>query len=114
MSKTINGSEGIRSVFGEALPVIHSTLIGVYRFMEEDAQAFEDTLGVWFERMGRRNASQRISASEMRAQLLYVACKYARAFQIARFKSIGTSEEEFTMTLARTPEEVAAELLQKI
>jgi hypothetical protein len=49
----------------------------------------------------------------LRAQLLYVACKYARAFQIARFKGIEPVEEKFTMALAQTPEEVAAKLLHK-
>jgi hypothetical protein len=104
----------ILPVFEEALPVIHATLVSFYRFMEEEAEAFEDTLLVWFERMARRNASQKMPVAELRAQLLYVACKYARAFQIARFKSIGPSEESFTMVLARAPEEVAAELLGKI
>ena len=57
--------------------------------------------------MARRNASQKVPVSELRAQLLYVACKYARAFQIARFKGIEPAEETFTMALAQTPEEVA-------
>jgi hypothetical protein len=115
--KTVNdqatGDEEIFSVFDEALPVIHATLVSFYRFMEEEAEAFEDTLLVWFERMARRNASQKIPISELRAQLLYVACKYARAFQIARFKGIEPAEEKFTMALAQTPEEVAAKLLHK-
>jgi hypothetical protein len=107
------GDEEIFSVFDEALPVIHATLVSFYRFMAEEAEAFEDTLLVWFERMARRNASQKIPVSELRAQLLYVACKYARAFQIARFKGIEPAEEKFTMALAQTPEEVAAKLLHK-
>ncbi len=108
------GDEEILSVFDEALPVIHGTLVSFYRFMEEEAEAFEDTLRVWFERMARRNATQRTPVSELRAQLLYVACKYARAFQIARFKGIEPAEEKFTMALAQTPEEVAAGLLNKL
>jgi len=101
------------SVFDEALPVIHGTLVSFYRFMEEEAEAFEDTLRIWFERMARRNAAQRIPVTELRAQLFYVACKYARAFQIARFKGV-EPEEKFTMALAQAPEEVAAELLNKL
>jgi hypothetical protein len=113
MNDQTTGDEEIFSVFDEALPVIHATLVSFYRFMEEEAEAFEDTLLVWFERMARRNASQKVPVSELRAQLLYVACKYARAFQIARFKGIGPAEEKFTMALAQTPEEVAAKLLHK-
>jgi hypothetical protein len=104
----------IFAVFDEALPVIHSTLVSFYRFMEEEAEAFEDTLLLWFERMARRNASQKMPPSELRAQLLYVACKYARAFQIARFKGIEPAEEKFTMALAQAPEEVAMELLGRL
>lgn len=112
-TSAFNGDATI-TVFEDVLPVIHATLVGFYRFMEEEAEAFEDTLLVWFERMARRNVSQRMPVAELRAQLLYVACKYARAFQIARFKGIGPAEEAFTMVLARTPEEVTAELLPKI
>jgi hypothetical protein len=108
------GDAQIFSVFEEALPAIHATLVSFYRFMEEEAEAFEDTLLIWFERMARRNATQKIPVSELRAQLLYVACKYARAFQIARFKGIEPAEEKFTMALARAPEEVALELLDKL
>jgi hypothetical protein len=111
MNRNVTGEE-IFSVFDEALPVIHATLVSFYRFMEEEAEAFEDTLLVWFERMARRNA-QKTPVSELRAQLLYVACKYARAFQIARFKGIEQAEEKFTMALAQTPEEVAAKLLNR-
>jgi alkanesulfonate monooxygenase SsuD/methylene tetrahydromethanopterin reductase-like flavin-dependent oxidoreductase (luciferase family) len=114
MNGQATGDEEIFSVFDEALPVIHVTLVSFYRFMEEEAEAFEDTLLVWFERMARRNASQKVPISELRAQLLYVACKYARAFQIARFKGIELAEENFTMALAQTPEEVAAKLLHKL
>ncbi len=106
--------EEILSVFEEALPLIHATLVSFYRFMEEEAEAFEETLQIWFERMARRNATQRMPAVELRAQLLYVACKYARAFQIARFKGIDPSEEKLTMALARAPEEVVMDLLDRI
>jgi hypothetical protein len=102
------------AVFEDSLPAIHATLVVFYRFMEEEAEAFENTLRVWFERMARRNSNTQTPVAELRAQLLYVACKYARAFQIARFKTIEPSEEKFTMALARAPEEVAADVLSKL
>lgn len=114
MNDKAAGDEEIFSVFDEALPAIHATLVSFYRFMEEEAEAFEETLLVWFERMARRNASQKMPVAELRAQLLYVACKYARAFQIARFRGFAPAEEGFTMALARTPEEVALELLNRL
>jgi hypothetical protein len=102
------------TVFEDSLPAIHATLVAFYRFMEEEAEAFENTLRIWFERMARRNANAQTPVAELRAQLFYVACKYARAFQIARFKTIEPSEENFTMALARAPEEVAADVLSKL
>jgi hypothetical protein len=114
MKDKVSGDEEIFLVFDEALPVIHATLVSFYRFMEEEAEAFEETLFLWFERMARRNVSQRMPVADLRAQLLYVACKYARAFQIARFKGIELAEERLTMALVRTPEEVALELLEKL
>jgi hypothetical protein len=108
------GDAEIFSVFDKAQPVIHAALVSFYRFMEEEAEAFEETLLVWFERMARRNRSQRMPVSELRAQLLYVTCKYARTFQIARFKGIEPAEEKFTMALAQCPEEVAMELLNRL
>ena len=114
MSPQTHLPEAAETVFEDSLPAIHATLVGFYRFMEEEAEAFENTLRVWFERMARRNANAQMPVAELRAQLLYVACKYARAFQIARFKAIEPSEENFTMMLARAPEEVAADLLTKL
>jgi hypothetical protein len=114
MSPQTIAPDQIDSVFEDSLPAIHATLVAFYRFMEEEAEAFENTLRVWFERMARRNANPQMPVAELRAQLVYVACKYARAFQIARFKTIEPSEENFTMALARAPEEVAADLLTKI
>ena len=104
----------LRCLFDEALPTIHSTLVLTYRFMPEEAEAFEDTLRVWFGRMARRLGSRAAPPSELREQLLFVMCKYARAFQIAKFRGIEPSQEEFTMTLARPPEEVALELLNRM
>ncbi len=107
-------SEQVLAAFEETLPVIHAALVSFYRLMEEEAEGFEETLRIWFDRMARRNASQTTPPGELRAQLLFVACKYARAFQIARYKGIEPADERFTMALAQTPEEVAHELLRRI
>lgn len=104
----------ISSLFEDALPTIHATLVSYYRFMPEEAEAFQDTLYVWFNRMVRRLGSRRAPLHELREQLLFVMCKYARAFQIARFRGIEPAHEEFTMALARAPEEVTLELLSRI
>lgn len=104
----------LQSLFDEALPAIHRTLVLSYRFIPEEAEAFENTLRVWFGRMSRRLSGRRAVASDLREQLLFVTCKYARAFQIAKFRGIEPSHEEFTMTLARPPEEVALELLRRM
>ena len=104
----------VYAVFEETLPILHATLVSYYRFVPEEAEAFEDTLGVWFYRVTRRPGSRRTPVPELRQQLLYVACKYARAFQIAKFRGIEPAQEEFTMALARPPEEVALELLNRL
>lgn len=112
-----NGSARVAevcAVFEETLPVIHVTLVSYYRFVPEEAEAFEETLGVWFYRVTRRLSGHRTPVPELRQQLLYVACKYARAFQIAKFRGIEPAQEEFTMVLARAPEEVALELLNRL
>ena len=41
MNFQTTGDEEIFSVFDEALPVIHATLVSFYRFMEEEAEAFD-------------------------------------------------------------------------
>lgn len=111
---SIGREDEIHALLDEALPVIHATLVSYYRFIEEEAEAFEDTLCVWFGRVARRLGTSRTPPSELREQLLFVACKYARAFQIAKFKGIEPAQEEFTMALARPPEEVAVELLNRL
>ena len=101
------------TVFQEALPLVHTVLVSYYRFMEEEAEAFEDTLCVWFHRLWRRSRGQQPNPQEFRSQLVFVACKYARAFQIAKYRGIEPEREQFTLMLARAPEEVALELLTK-
>ncbi len=104
----------VYSIFDESLPVIHRTLVSYYRFVEEEAEAFEDTLCVWFHRVAQRLGNHRAAATELREQLLFVACKYARALQIAKFRGIEPAQEEFTLALARPSEEVALELLSRL
>lgn len=101
-------------IFAEALPTIHDTLVAYYRFIEEEADAFENTLCVWFQRVARRLGACRTPPQELREQLIFVACKYARAFQIAKFRGIEPAQEDFTLALARPPEEVALELLSRL
>ena len=108
------GEALVRGIFDETVPVIHSVLVSYYRFMEEEAQAFEGTLFVWFLRAARRLGSHQAPHSQLREQLLFVACKYARSLQIARFRGVEPSQEDFTMVLARPPEEVALELVTKL
>jgi hypothetical protein len=104
-----------RSVLNDTLPVVHRTLVLYYRFMEEEAEAFEDVLTVWFHRLARRLTGRAPSSQELREQLLFVSCKYARAFQIAKFRGLGPSqEEELTLALARSPEEVAIALSAEV
>ena len=96
-------------VLDEVLPLIHRTLVFYYRLMDEEAHAFEEVLSVWFQRLTRRTGN-RMSDRELRQQLLFVSCKYARAFQIARFRGLETAQTELTLALARPPEDVAIEL----
>jgi hypothetical protein len=104
----------VRSVLDDTLPVVHRTLILYYRFIEEEAEAFEDVLTVWLRRLVRRLGGRAASREDLRDQLLFVSCKYARAFQIAKFKGLEPSQEAFTLALARSPEEVAIAMSAEI
>jgi hypothetical protein len=100
-------------VLDESLPVIHAALLAYYGFEEEEAQAFEDTLCLWFHRVGRRTGIRGLPPRDLREQLLFVACKYARAFQIARSNN-GTHPAADSVLSIRDPEDVAIELLGRI
>ncbi len=100
-------------VLDETLPVIHAALVGYYGFGTPEAEAFQDTLCVWFHRVARRMGAHAIHAEELREQILFVACKYARAFQIAKHRG-GPVADDLSLTLNRAPEEVAVELLGRV
>lgn len=114
MDEKLSGTdEELYSVLQGTLPLIRNVLVSQYKFVDEEAEAFEETLAVWFRRVARRIGTCRMERWRMREQLLFVTCKYARAFQIARFKGIEPANEGFTLTLARPPEEVALEMLHR-
>jgi hypothetical protein len=108
-----SNSEEIYLVLDETLPIVHRTLVGYYEFTEADAEAFGDTLCVWFHRVSRRSGARFLSADTLREQLLFVACKYARAFQVARYR-YETLSEDLSRALNRPSEEVAIELLTRV
>jgi len=101
-------------ILDETLPVIRAALIAYYEFEEYEATAFEDTLCVWFHRVSRRSGFETRSANELREQLLFVACKYARAFQLPRFQAAPGAPSGRAMELGRSAEDVAVELLARI
>ncbi len=100
------------ALFDEMLPVVHAVLVRYYRFIEEDAQAFEDTLCVWFHRMMRRN-SLSMQSDVIREQIVFVACKYARAFQLARLDE-RVQEADLQALLARPAHDVASEVMIRL
>ena len=110
---TQNRSEQLYAVLDETLPIVNKTLVGYYGFTEPEAEAFADTLCVWFHRVSRRSGSRSLSTNDLREHLLFVACKYARAFQIARLTG-DRLDEGLSIALSRSPEEVAIELLSNV
>jgi hypothetical protein len=105
--------ERLYAVLDETLPIVHRMLVGYYGFSEADAEAFSDTLCVWFHRVSRRSSNRWLSTEDLREQLLFVACKYARAFQVARLNG-EYPNESLSIALSRAPEEVALELLSSV
>jgi hypothetical protein len=95
-------------VLDESLPVIHAALTQYFGFSDAEAEAFKDTLAIWFHRVVRRCGGRLVEASELRQQLIFVACKYARAFQIAK------SEYGSETLPPQPPEEVAVALLNRL
>ena len=101
-------------VLDESLPLIDAALISYYGFTPSESEAFKDTLTVWFHRVARRSGTRFIESTELREQLLFVACKYARAFQLAKADNGVSMENQFANALQTPPEEVALALLNKI
>ncbi|MEO8431018.1 MAG: hypothetical protein ABI592_05870 [Acidobacteriota bacterium] len=101
----------IFEVLDESLPVIDAVLVQFYGYEAAEAEAFKDTLATWFHRVVHRPAGRAASASELREQLLYVACKYARAFRVAQVRTGGILKDDVTSAVAWPVEEVAMALL---
>ena len=80
-------ADDILLVLDESLPVIRAALVHYYGYEPSEAEAFNDTLAVWFHRVIRRAGNRVLSARELREQLLFVACKYARAFRLAKART---------------------------
>lgn len=101
-------------VLDESLPLIDAALISYYGFTPSESEAFKDTLAIWFHRVAQRSGTRYIGNRELREQLLLVACKYARAFQLAKADNGMRMEDQFANALQTPPEEVALALLNKI
>jgi hypothetical protein len=107
-------ADDILLVLDESLPVIRAALIHYYGYEPSEAEAFNDTLAVWFHRVIRRAGNRVLSSQELREQLLFVACKYARAFQLAKARTGDILNDSLNNVLNRPPEEVALALLDRI
>jgi hypothetical protein len=101
-------------VLDDSLPVIDAALVHLYGYAPSEAEAFKDTLSVWFHRVVRRSGGAVRDIGELREQLLFVACKYARAFRLAQARSGEVLEGGVTSMVNRPPEEVAVALLNRI
>jgi hypothetical protein len=107
-------ADDILLVLDESLPVIRAALVHYYGYEPSEAEAFNDTLAVWFHRVIRRAGNRVLSARELREQLLFVACKYARAFRLAKARTGDILNDHLNNVLNRPPEEVALALLDRI
>ena len=101
-------------VLDDSLPVIDAALVHLYGYAPSEAEAFKDTLSVWFHRVIRRSGGAAKNIAELREQLLFVACKYARAFRLAQARTGEVFEGDVTSVMSRPPEEVAVALLNRI
>lgn len=108
------GEESAFLVLDESLPVVHNALVSYYGFSDPEAEAFKDTLVVWFHRVIRRQPSRAMRPDELREQILFVACKYARAFQIARTENGLLIDNPVPGSLQVPAEEVALALLNHL
>lgn len=108
------GEESAFLVLDESLPVVHNALVSYYGFTDPEAEAFKDTLAVWFHRVIKRQPSRTLRPEELREQLLFVACKYARAFQLARSQNGLLIDNSMMGSLQVPAEEVALALLNHL
>lgn len=112
MDDCLPRADSVFFVLDESLPVVHAALLSYYGFSDPEAEAFKDTLAVWFHRVVRRQSLRVQNPEELREQLLFVACKYARAFQLAR-SSNGSLDARALDSLQIPAEEVALTLLNR-
>ncbi|HEY6148383.1 MAG TPA: hypothetical protein VIZ69_11815 [Thermoanaerobaculia bacterium] len=101
-------------VLDDSLPVIDAALVHLYGYAPSEAEAFKDTLSAWFHRVIRRSGGATRDVGELREQLLFVACKYARAFRLAQARTGEVLDRGVTSMVNRPPEEVAVALLNRI
>ena len=101
-------------VLDDTLPVIDAALVHLYGYAPSEAEAFKDTLSIWFHRVIRRSGGAARNLAELREQLLFVACKYARAFRLAQARTGEVFAGEVSSVMSRPPEEVAVALLNRI
>lgn len=101
-------------VLDDSLPVIDAALVHFYGYEQAEAEAFKDTLSVWFHRVIRRAGSPARDLAHLREQLLFVACKYAAAFRLAQARTGGVLDERWSLAAHRSPEEVAMAMLHQI
>jgi hypothetical protein len=101
------------SVLDTTLPSIRLTLSGFYQLSEKEVEAFEDVLCTWFRRLTKR-IGRAADPLILREQLLFVACKYARAFQLAKARRGEPSGKGLALALARSPEEIAWEISTRL
>jgi len=101
-------------VLDDSLPVIDAALVHLYGYAPSEAEAFKDTLSIWFHRVIRRSGGAAKDISALRQQLVVVACKYARAFRLAQARSGEVFHGDVHSTVSRPHEEVAAALLNQI
>jgi hypothetical protein len=107
-------ADDVLLVLDESLPVIRAALVHYYGYQLAEAEAFNDTLAVWFHRVVRRAGNRVLDSRELCEQLLFVACKYARAFRLAKAKTGESLNDRMNLVLNRPPEEVALALLDRI
>jgi alkanesulfonate monooxygenase SsuD/methylene tetrahydromethanopterin reductase-like flavin-dependent oxidoreductase (luciferase family) len=104
--------DDVQSVFARTLTVIHSTLVSDYRLTEEEARGAEEDLLVWFQRLSRRGGH--MPERMMRVSLLSATCQYGRSFMLWKLGGASSEDAALTALLAREPDEVAAELEQRL
>jgi hypothetical protein len=113
MSATNETIGEVYRVLDEGLPLIRALLVDFYGFEEREAEAFNDTLAGWLYRLAHR-PGRAAPIGEFRDQLVFVACKYARAFQVAQRSAGRRFEPRVEDAFSRSYQEVAMALLGRI